>query len=85
MENFGEKEQYMLGGNAGPRYKIAKIQNGIETEFASPIQRDFYQNMKGIEMDNNYRKFFSSDEIHSIYDDEKFKFLMNSLKYSNIY
>ena len=75
----------MLGGNAGPRYKIAKIQNGIETEFASPIQRDFHQNIKGIEMDNNNRKFFFTHEIHSIYDDEKLKFLMNSLKYSNIY
>ena len=85
MENYEEKEQYLLGGNAGPRYKIAKIQNGIESKFESTIQRDFYQNIKGIEMDNNYRKFFSTDEIHSIYEDKKIKFLMNNLEYRKIY
>jgi hypothetical protein len=85
MENYEEKEQYLLGGNAGPRYKIAKIQNGIETKFESTIQRDFYQNIQGIEMDNNYRKFFSTDEIHSIYEDKKFTFLMNNLEYRKIY
>lgn len=44
MENYYEKDQYILGGNTGPRYHILKFQKGLESNIENPVQKEFYQN-----------------------------------------
>ena len=85
MENYENKEQYLLGGNLGPKSQIAKTLNGIETRFENTIQDNFYKNIKGIEMDNNFRKVFSKNELRFIYDNEKIQILLDKLEYNKIY
>lgn len=85
MEDYEKKEQYMLGGNSGPRFQIAKALNKIETKFENQIQEDFYKNINGVEMDNNYKKVFSEDEIKSIYENDKMKELLSAFKYNKIF
>ena len=84
MEKYYEKEQYILGGNAGPRYHIAKAQKGIEKNIENQIQKDFYKNTNGIAMDDNFRKVFSNSEIAAFYNDEKIKTLMKLFQYKKI-
>lgn len=85
MQDYEQSEQFLLGGNAGPRYQITKSQNGLESNFESSIHREFYQDLNGIKMDSNYKKFFSQDEIHLIYENKQIKNMMNFLDYSNIF
>jgi hypothetical protein len=84
MEKYYEKEQYILGGNAGPRYHIAKAQKGIEKDIENPIQKEFYENSNGIQMDNNFKKVFSNSEIAALYHDEKINTLMKLFEYKKI-
>ncbi len=85
LENYETKDQYILGGNSGPKSQIAKALNGIEIKFENTIQGNFYKNINGIEMDNNYKKVFSKNEIRSIYQNDKVKILLDRLGYNQIH
>jgi hypothetical protein len=85
MENYQNKEQYILGGNFGALSQVAKTLNNIDSKFDIAIRDNFYKNIKGIEMDNNYKNVFSQDEIKSIYKNDKIKILLDSLGYKPIY
>lgn len=82
MLDYHHKEHHMLGGNAGPRSQISRSRSGSEANFASEIQSAFYQNLDGIKMDNNYKLFFTPEEINRLNKSEKMHLLLNIMGYA---
>lgn len=83
--NYQSKAHHMLGGNAGPRSQISKSRAGGASRFSSKIQQNFYKNLDGIKMDNNYRLFFTPEEIIRLNQTKKMLTLMHILGYEPIH
>ena len=81
---YNTHKHYMLGGNAGPRSQISRSHSGGEAHFDNKIQGDFYKNLDGISMDNNYNVFFTPEEIAHLNQTEKMRTLLHILGYSPI-
>ena len=84
MLEYDRQEHHMLGGNAGPRSQISRSQSGGEVRFSSQIQDDFYKDLQGIKMDNNYQACFSPAEINRLNMSEKMLTLLHIMGYEAI-
>jgi len=83
MRSFDRVPHAFLGGNIGPRYAILKTVHGVEERISNPIQRKFYNQTEGIRMDNNFRRLFTSRELHALVKNENYNWLIENLHYAN--